>query len=391
MISRTWIGIGASVIALGAIVVTVACSSSSSVPQATVSTGGQCQTNPGEFPAPNCVPYDPSTQSCTGSGTCSTTPCNGSSACLAMANNTGSVANLRMRKLLVTAPPALAFRPPSDTFVQKAVIDNGISLDNQCGEDGTGTFNWLIQLDTVNNKVTTGCAPPAKDPFGAGYCFVDATIEGLKVGPVTVDVTTNADGSYSSAVIDKLYVPIFVAAGQANATSSVIVLPLSKAAVRNVTLSADHNCIGHYNSDSVTVVPATATSAAYCASDDSSCVRWTTAGSLGGFITLDEANGVDVPQLNESLCVLLAPNATVAVDPTTSYKQCTTGASGHVTATGDFCSTTDAPGGCADSFWLSATFAASAANISATPNDPACMGEVIGGGDGGTPADAGGQ
>jgi hypothetical protein len=389
MISRTWMGVGASVSAMGALVVMIACSSSSAPPPPPASSGGQCTTNPGAFPAPNCVPYQPSAALCSPApGTCNTAPCNSSSACLAMADNTSTgVANLRMRKLLVTAPPALAFQPPSHTFVQKTVIDEGINLDNQCGEPGTGTFNWLIQLDTANNKVTTGCAPPAKDPFGAGYCFVNATIEGLHVGPVTVDITTNADGSYNSAVIDKLYVPIFVAASSAGASTapSVIVLPLSKAAVHNVSLSADRNCIGHYNSNAVTPTGSTCVD-----TDDTTCVRWTTAASLGGFITLDDADSVDVPQLAESLCVLLASNAMVDTsDP--NEKHCQKGATGHVMATGDFCSTTDAPGGCGDSYWLSATFAASAAKISATPNDPACSGEVIGG-DGGTPpTDAGGQ
>jgi hypothetical protein len=374
--------------AVGALVVMIACSSSSTPPPPPASSGGQCTTNPGEFPAPNCVPYDPSAQVCNPVGTCNTAPCQANSACLAMANNSATgVANLRMRKLLVTAPPALAFQPPSHTFVQKTVIDEGINLDNQCGEPGTGTFNWLIQLDTANNKVTTGCAPPSADPFNTGYCFVNATIEGLHVGPVTVDLTTNADGSYSSAVIDKLYVPIFVAQGTAGASNapSVIVLPLSKAAVHNVTISADHNCIGHYNSDAVTATGATCVD-----TDDTTCVRWTTAGSLGGFITLDDADSVDVPQLAESLCVLLAANAMVDTsDP--NEKHCQKDSSGHVMAKGDFSSTTDAAGGCADSYWLSATFAASAAKISATATDPACSGEVIGG-DGGTPpVDAGGQ
>jgi hypothetical protein len=390
MNSRTLMGLGSSAGALGGLLVMFACSSSSAPPPAPPPpSAGQCATGPGEFPAPNCLPFSPDAQVCTpGAGTCNTAPCNSNSACLAMADNSGaSVANLRMRKLLVTAPPALAFQPPSHTFVQKTVIDEGINLDNQCGEPGTGTFNWLIQFDTQNMKVTTGCAPPPKDPFGAGYCFVNATIEGLQVGPVTVDIAQNMDGSYStSKIIDKLYVPIFVASNVASmATSSVIVLPISGASVKNVTLSSDHNCIGHYNSDAVTPSGATCVD-----TDDTTCVRWTTGGSLGGYITLDDANGVDVPQLAESLCVLLAPTATVDTS-NPNEKKCATDATGHVTAQGDYCSKTPGPGGCNDSYWLSATFAASAAKIVA-PNDPACMGEVIGGGDGGTgPVDAGGQ
>jgi hypothetical protein len=316
-----------------------------------------------------------------------------------MADNSGqSVANLRMRKLLVTAPPALAFRPPSSTFVQKTVIDEGINLDYQCGEGGTGTFNWLIQFDTTNMTVKTGCAPPTMDPFGAGYCFVNASIEGLQVGPVTVPIVQNMDGSYSSKMISKLYVPIFVASSavqMGTMAPSVVVLPLSNAAVKNVTLSADHNCIGSYNSNAVTPVAASGGNPAYCVdTDDTTCVRWTTAGSLGGLITVDDADGVDVPQLAESLCVLLASPATTD-QSNPNEKRCPKDANGKVMVTGDFCSTTNLPGGCADSYWLSATFAASAAKISATPNQPACMGEILGGdggaGDSGSPTDAGGQ
>ncbi len=398
---RTCFSLGVSTCAVGVLVAMFACSSSSSPPPPPpTATGGQCTTNPGEFPAPNCLPFAPDAALCSpASGTCNTMPCKSDSACLAMADNSGqSVANLRMRKLLVTAPPALAFRPPSSTFVQKTVIDEGINLDYQCGEGGTGTFNWLIQLDTANNKVTTGCAPPTMDPFGAGYCFVNATIEGLNVGPVTVDLTTNSDGSYSSAMIPKLYVPIFVASSavQMGTTApSVVVLPLSNAAVKNVTLSADHNCIGSYNSNAVTPVAASGGNPAYCVdTDDTTCVRWTTAGSLGGLITVDDADSVDVPQLAESLCVLLASPATTD-QSNPNEKRCPKDANGKVMVTGDFCSTTNKPGGCADSYWLSATFAASAAKISATPNQPACMGQVIGGdggaGDSGSPADAAGQ
>ena len=399
MISRTWIGVGVSACAVGTLVAVFACSSSSAPPPPPASSGGQCTNGPGKFPEANCLPYDPSAQSCTPAGTCNTAPCNASSACLAMnADNSGAkLANLRMRKLLVTAPPALAYEPPGKVFVQHAVIDTGINLaSGECGETpGTGTFNWLIQMDTVNKTVTTGCAPPTNDPFGAGYCFVNATIEGLKVAPVTVPVTQNSDGSYSSALIPKLYVPIFVASGTAGSGNapSVIVLPLTDSAVKNVTLSENNNCIGRYNANAVSPTDGDNS----CVSDDSSCVRWTTAGSLGGFITLDEADGVDVPQLAESLCVLLAPNATVDTsDP--NEKRCQKDGTGHVLAKGDFCSTTDSAGGCDDSFWLSATFAASAVKISATPNQPACMGQVIGGGgdagggDSGSPVvDAGGQ
>ncbi len=400
------VAVGGGLAALAGMLVTIACSDLWSPPLPPASSAGQCSTKPGEFPAANCLPFAPSMQSCTASSqACNTAPCSMTSSCLAMADNSGqSVASLRMRKLLITAPPALAFEPPNKTFVQKTVIDEGLNLQNQCGEPGTGTFNWLIQVDTTNNMVVTGGAPPAKDPFGAGYCFVNANVNGLHVGAVSAKLTKNTDGSYSSENIPTLNVPIFVASGTAGAANapSVIILPLANSKVENVTLTENGNCIGHYNSNAVTP-----TSSTTCVdTDDTTCVRWSTAGSLGGHITLEAADGVDVPQLAESLCVLLAPNAPVDTS-NPAEKHCARDGSGKIMTQGDFCEATNTAGGCADSFWLSATFAASAAKISATPNDPACSGETIGsGGDGGgppveagaapeagggTPVDAGGQ
>ena len=105
---------------------------------------------------------------------------------------------------------------------------------------------------------------------------------------------------------------------------------------------------------------------------------WTTAASLGGYITLTEANTVPVPQLSESLCVLLTGASSVDTS-NPNEKTCKKDAGGNIIAKGDFCSTTQAPGGCQDSFWFAATFAASAAKIVA-PNQPACQGVPIGDG-----------
>jgi hypothetical protein len=131
------------------------------------------------------------------SSTCPTAPCDSSSPCLAIgADNTGqAIASLRLRKLLVTSPPALAFQPPSHTFVQKVLFDESVNLDNQCGEPGTGTLNWLLQLDTASGQLTTGGAPPTTDPFGAGYCFDSATLGGVAVSSVTAGLTKNSQCS----------------------------------------------------------------------------------------------------------------------------------------------------------------------------------------------------
>jgi hypothetical protein len=380
MKSLTWKGVAAfagGVSGVGALVAAVFACSSSSVPPPppTGAAAGQCAATAGQFPAPNCLTYPPSSQQCTTPAiSCNTMPCTSSSPCLAMgADNSGkSVADMRIRRLDLAAPAQLATQT-----VQKVVINQGINLHNACGENGDGTFSWLIQFDTASGKLTTGGAPPATDPFGAGYCFVNKTIDQLPVAPITVSMTKGADGTWSSGLIQKLYVPIYPP------MLSPIILPISGATVKDVTLSPDNNCIGSYNPNSIQSV-----SGGTCFDDITACDRWLTAGSLGGYITLEEADKVLVPQLSESLCVLLTPNTPPDVS-NPSEKVCQR-MNGQIVAKGDYCSTSSSPGGCADSSWLAASFAASAAKISVTPNHPDCMG---GGstGDGGTgPTDAGG-
>jgi hypothetical protein len=289
-------------------------------------------------------------------------------------NAPGQPADLRLRKLHITAPPALV----NPQFLQTSIIDQGVNLKNLCGEGGDGSFSWLVHFDVAGKQVTTGGAPPTTDPFNVGYCFVNEKIAGLNVKPVTVSVTQASDGTWTSTMIPKLYVPIYVH-GMA---SDVVVLPLTDATVENVTLSPDGNCIGSYNPTGVDSPPDVG---AACADQDpSGCVRWHTAGALGGFITLEEADKVFIQDLSKSLCVLLTRGA--SLDPTGQY--CGRDASGKLTVTGDFCSTMDAPGGCADSYWLAATFAASAVKINDGSQDPACNGSGVVGGDGGGPDSA---
>jgi hypothetical protein len=284
-------------------------------------------------------------------------------------NTADKPADLRLRKLHITAPPALV----TPTFLQRAIIDQGVNLKNFCGEGGDGSFSWLVHFDTAAGRVTTGGAPPTTDPFGVGYCFVNSQINGLNVKPATVNVTQAQDGSWSSDVMPKLYVPIYVH-GMA---SNLIILPLTDARVQGVTLSPDRNCIGSYNGAAVDSPPDVG---AACADQDpSDCQRWHTAGSLGGYITLAEADGVFIQDLQKSLCVLLTRG--VSVDE--SQQHCAKDSSGKIIVAGDYCSQPAGPGGCADSFWLAATFAASAAKINDGSQDPGCNGSTVGTADAG--------
>ena len=126
----------------------------------------------------------------------------------------------------------------------------------------------------------------------------------------------------------KLNIPIFLS----DDLNSAVVLPISDIVLADVAVSTDNQCIGSFN-------PASLDS--NCYDDPSSCYKWNTAGALGGYITIKEADNVNIKDLNQSLCAFL----TGQKDPATN--KCIRDASGNLPSTGDYCSTTKAPGGCA--------------------------------------------
>jgi hypothetical protein len=246
-----------------------------------------------------------------------------------------------MRKLHIAAPPALAL-----TFVQTTLVDQNVDLNGTCCEGGDGGFNVLIQLDTVGKTFTLGGGPVSSDPTNFGYCFVNQTSEGLTIAPVSASATQAADQTWQSGIFPQVFnMPIFAHGSPTN----LIILPVTATRLENVTLSHDGNCIGSYD-------------------ESASCQTWVTAATLSGFITLEDADRVLIPDLNgASLCTLLTQQPT--------GNTCTRdNSSGKIVAPGDFCSTTNAPATatCADSSWLSATFAASATIIGSGVGIPQC-------------------
>jgi hypothetical protein len=317
--------------------------------------GAACgTTSPGDLPAATC---DISGTTCSDMGavSCSQTSgpsCDTSSSCLALASNTGTTENFRIRALYLAAPKALTFGT-----VQDGIVTAETELDNAtCGQNGSSLFNWLMTIDTSALTLKTGGAPTPSDTSGAsGFCYENDTQDGLAVQPATTTLTKNSDGSYSTATpLADLNIPFGVPD-----SSAIIVLPLHNVSVNDITVSENGNCIGSYKSS-----PATA---AGCVDIDG-CQRWNTSAALGGYITLAEADKVDVVQIGESLCALLSYDQTGAKD--TSTNDCAKDSSGNYIAKGDWCSTSNsaATATCADSFWLSSTFAASAVTINPSCN-----------------------
>ena len=332
---------------------------------------------PGGFPPANC---DPSDNSCPSTGgTCSidTAQCGDPTTCLPMADNSKkAVYDFRLRRLLITAPPALTNPAVGLGLVQTSVIDQGVDLNApQCGDHGKGAFNWLLRVDPTGDQITTGGAPPSPDPFNTGFCFYRHVLGSLDIEPAQASITFDDAGAFTTAPIALLNVPVFLSADAGAADpSNVIILPLRNAVLQQAKLSANNNCIGSFNLQAL--------DPGCNIADPSSCSKWHTAGSLGGVMTLEDADKVPLTILPETLCVLLTGTAP---DPNTH--KCVRDTGGNIVAKGDYCSTSNKPGDCQDSFWLSATFAGAAVTINDGSSEPTCQGGgTDGGSDGGDDA-----
>lgn len=306
-------------------------------PEQALSGGGACEAAPGQLPAPDC---DNSDKKCEATPGCTIDEarCGSASTCLPMADNAGKdVLDFRIRRLNIAAPPALAA-----DFIQNTIVGLNIDLaEKSCGELGKGLFTWLIRVDRAQGQIITGGAPPPTDPFGEGFCFASFELGPNKVEPITVKVAFEGD-TFRSVETKPVKIPIFLGPE----TASAILLPIRDVRVEGVTISADGNCIGRFNQAALD--PS-------CYDDRSLCSKWTTAGSLGGYITLEDADQVLIRDLNnKSLCAFLAGESSLT---------CTRDPAGAIAYKGDYCSTDKQPGSCQDSVWMAATFAAAAAKI----------------------------
>jgi hypothetical protein len=311
--------------------------------------GGPCAAEPGKLPLPDC---NNSENQCESKPGCAIDEarCGNKATCLPIGDNKGKdVLDFRIRRLNIAAPPAL-----TGELIQNTVVTRGIDLaEKSCGEQGTGLFTWLLRVDKKAGTLLTGGAPPPTDAIGQGYCFARFDIGPNKVEPITSKVEFTGD-KFRSLEPKNVKIPIFLN----EQIESVILLPISNVVIDGVTITADDNCIGKLNEIAFDKD----------CFDDSLCAKWTTAGALGGFITLEEADTVKIRDLNnKSLCAFLAGELDV----------CARDAQGKILYRGDYCSTDKTPGSCQDSVWLAATFAASAVKIfDGAGKVPGCSGVV---------------
>lgn len=298
-------------------------------------TGTSGSTGTGALPADKCSPG----ASCPGS----------TSECLALADYEGQkVFTLRMADLTLTAPPSLSAGTVS------TIVKSGVTLNlPACNLGGTGNFSWLLQFDTATGKLKTGGAKPTKTP-DLGYSFVDETIGAFKIAPLETDAPIMG-GKFATTMGADLTIPIYLDID----AKTVVLLPIHAAKLSG-TISADNNCIGKYNSKGL--LPAdnclsTKEIPAFIGADG----KADSDGTLDGYITLDEADKVEIDALQQSLCVVLSGDSTVFGDGGTP-KKCKRDAGGKIVFEGDWCAATN-DATCKDSVKLKANFAASAVKL----------------------------
>jgi hypothetical protein len=311
---------------LGTLAVAAACSSSS----------------PGGAPTgASCVPTDPACPALAVK-----------SDCLALVDNTGKDQFvLRMSQLEVVSPAVLS------TPLVANLVGKGVNINlPKCNVPGDGTFSLITEFDIKAGKIKTGGGLPTANPTD-GYCYANDAAN--KVAPVEVPAkfTVGTGGvTFSTDPIAKIVMPVY----QPD-MKSTIHLPLSQAKLVDGQISADHNCVGSFNGTKL--------------DPNNNCLEepsvkfFTNGAKLEGYITLEEADAVLVPQLTETLCALLVGTDSAAVAKYiegTAPKKCKRTDGKTIDLKGDWCSMTNAAGGCQDSFRLSASLASSAVKLKAS-------------------------
>jgi hypothetical protein len=300
-----------------------------------------------------CTPKVPASVCAVGK-TADGTSC-GEPSCLPLTSNVAPNYNFRMSSLHIVGPSALA--SPINQLLQNDIVTSAVTLNAPtCGYDPAGgsmslagSFNWLISVtknDGGTGSLVTGGAPPTPDPYKTGYCFVhDSPEGGIPVAPLEAGVKFTGNTFSTNPVPGVLNIPIFQSP---TLLTDPIILPIRGAQLSDVTISPDGNCIGDINPEWYAFAGG---GSAGCSDEQlATCPKWFTNGALAGYITLADAAAVKIIALGgQSLCQLLLslPGACTPAD----YSM------------GNYCSTTQSPGGCGDSVWLAATFAADAVKI----------------------------
>ncbi|MEZ4374062.1 MAG: hypothetical protein R3B07_24795 [Polyangiaceae bacterium] len=214
--------------------------------------------------------------------------------CMARRDNSKEdVIQLRVTQLELKEPATL--RQP---FLQNSVITPKITPNSpECFQFGDAQFNILFSWDTTTMKVTQGAGEPQAliGPLNDGTCYSQFNDgpSGAQIKPVETDFTV--EGNVYTAVFPDIAVPIYLEDSKAN----YALLPLHELEV-TATLSDDKSCVGRY-------VPENLDETQGCSAKEGE-FAYQNAGTYKGYVTVEEADTVDITSLGYSLCVLLSGN-----------------------------------------------------------------------------------
>lgn len=212
-----------------------------------------------------------------------------------------------------------------------------------CDVSQMGTNHWLLQLDLAASTLSVGTAKPMMDPL-TGFSFINQVIGTTQVSPAVMAMSLGANGDFSAPMGADLTVPVSLD------PSSTVLVPIHELRVSGV-ISADYNCIGHFNGAGLD--PANG-----CMPDDTH-PAYVNDGALDYVISLAEADDIDVGPLAQSLCVILSGDPVKYGDAGVPITRCKS------LDFGNWCFANNSPAsaGCADAIHVDATFAASAVKV----------------------------
>ena len=299
--------------------------------------------------SPGCAVQPPLLGPCTPKAPPCPPPVAFGSACLAeIPQAANPVFGMRIAHLTIDLPKSLG------TGIVGSVLSTSVAPnDKACGLDGGGSFSWLLQFDTNKGLITTGGAKPVPGPF-TPYSFVNEVFVfgGTKFVVAPVVLPAKLAGCNITSGTADVVLPIFTD----GTGTQAILFPLHQLQFFKGSFSADHGCVGSYNA--LGLDPSNA------CQPDTTHPQFIDGARAGGFLVLAETDLIIVPQLNQSLCVLLSGNAGTYGDGG-SPTHCKTSATNEILFQGDWCSSTNAPAtaSCHDALQFNAGFAASGVAI----------------------------
>lgn len=219
---------------------------------------------------------------------------------------------LRLGQLQITAPKSLANNAVA------GIVGNAMTLlsdRDRCHLIATkpGNFNFLIEVDTEAKTLYAGGGLPQKNP-DEGYCYVTKTFSsGIETKPVQIPISYEYDETTDTGTMNTvepfdLAVPIFDPEADPELNAPIL-LPLRGTQIKNALLTDQGSCIGRFRGEDGELEPSDCSVTSLNAANDD-YYPFASGGDLTGYITVADADNVEVKDLKATLCGLLSGQAT---------------------------------------------------------------------------------